>query len=187
MLVSGELELRYLDISSSLVGWRSACSDYVSGDCSCQLVSDSRSFRPVRRDLAEQLLTHDISPMTMSEMVSGGRAVEQMTVLRYRPRKDREVDLAVIVDRHDTHDRFRRFVAGEQHCSGPHTLRSASVGQRRPAEAVIVLRIQICDHIEFVEYHGEVTTVSTCRFKPNADAPQRSYGYDRQLSEPNQR
>jgi len=41
--------------------------------------------------------------------------------------------------------------------------------------------------IEVVEYHGEVATVSTCRFKPNADAPQRSYGHDRQLSEPNQR
>ena len=35
--------------------------------------------------------------MTRSEMVSGGRATEQMTVLRYRPRKNREVDLAVIV------------------------------------------------------------------------------------------
>jgi len=41
--------------------------------------------------------------------------------------------------------------------------------------------------LEVVEDHGEVTTVSTWRLEPSADAPQISYGYDRQLSEPNQR
>jgi len=73
---------------------------------------------PVRSDFADKSLTSDTSPMTRSEMVSGDRATEQMTVLHYRSRKDREVDLAVIVDRHDAHDRFRRFVSGKQQHSG---------------------------------------------------------------------
>lgn len=62
------------------------------------------------------------------------------------------MDLTVIVHGDDPDDRHRRFVASEQHCSDPNSGDISSVGQRRPAEAVVVLGVEICDHIEFVEH-----------------------------------
>ncbi len=63
------------------------------------------------------------------EMASGGRAVEQMSVFGDRAGKDREVDLAVVVDGHNAHNSLRRFVAGEKHRSGSHTVGIARIGQ----------------------------------------------------------
>src|SRR5581483_5177227 len=79
---------------------------------------------------------------------SGHGAVEEVAVLLDRAGEDREVDLAVVVDGDDSDDRGCLSVAGEQHRTGPYALRGAGIGQRRPAQAVVVLGIEISDEVE---------------------------------------
>ncbi|MCC5952814.1 MAG: hypothetical protein JJU45_12050 [Acidimicrobiia bacterium] len=62
------------------------------------------------------------------------------------------MDLTVVVDRDDSHDRLRLGIASEQHRPGSETIRSRSVVASRPAEAVVVLSVEICDEVEIL--HG---------------------------------
>ena len=74
---------------------------------------------------------------------SGHRSVEQMAVLGHRARQDREVDLTVRVDGHDADHGLGLAVASEQQRARSHPLGSVGVGQCRPAEAVVVLGVEV--------------------------------------------
>ena len=58
----------------------------------------------------------------------------------------------VFVDRHDADHGLGLMVASEQHRSGPHPLGRVGVGHGRPAEAVVILTIQVGYEIKVV--HG---------------------------------
>ena len=53
----------------------------------------------------------------------------EMTVLRHGARQDREVNLTVVIDRHDAHHSTRSLVAGEEHRTGNYPGRIAGVSK----------------------------------------------------------
>ena len=66
-----------------------------------------------------------------------------MAALGDRARQYREVDLIVVVDGYDADHGLGLMVASEQHRAGPHPLGRVGVGQCRPAEAVVVLGVEV--------------------------------------------
>ena len=54
------------------------------------------------------------------------------------------MDLAVVIDGDHPHDSLCLTVASEQHRPWADTIRDCGVGERRPAEAVIVLCVDVC-------------------------------------------
>ena len=70
---------------------------------------------------------------------------DQVTVLRYGAREDREVNLPIGVDRHDAHDRLSVPVAGEDHLLWDYPVGGSGIGEERPAEAVVVIGVEVCD------------------------------------------
>lgn len=83
---------------------------------------------------------------------SGDSPVEQVTVLGDRPWEDREVNLAVGINRHHAHNGTRLIVAGEQHCAGTDASGSDRISESRPAEAFVVLGVEVGYEVKVV--HG---------------------------------
>ena len=60
------------------------------------------------------------------------------------------MDLIVLVDLEDTHDRPAVTVAGEEHHAWADLGRFVGVGEGRPAEAVVVLGVQVGDNVNTI-------------------------------------
>ena len=65
-----------------------------------------------------------------------------MPVLADRARQDLEVHLPVVVDGNDTHDRDGLGVADQQHRADSDHLGIAGIGEKSPAEAIIILVVR---------------------------------------------
>ena len=67
------------------------------------------------------------------------------------------MDLTALVDGDDAHDRLCLPVAREQHRTRVDALRGHRIRERRPTQAVVVLRVQIGYEIKIV--HGGTALV----------------------------
>ena len=63
------------------------------------------------------------------------------------------MDLAVVVHSDHPHDGLAMPIAGEQHRAGSDARRVAGVGKSRPAEAVVILSVEIGSQVDVV-FHG---------------------------------
>lgn len=73
--------------------------------------------------------------------MSGDRAPQQVAVLGDRAGQD-EADLPIVVPRGDAHDGLTVEVASQQHDTGTNLRGIASIGERCPAQPVVVLGIE---------------------------------------------
>lgn len=79
------------------------------------------------------------------------------------------MDLAIGVDGHDPNNSLSVRVASKQHGAGPHPGTVDGVGERRPAQSVIVLGIQVSYEVD-VMFHGNsgIGSVFIVRVRPDA-------------------
>ena len=68
---------------------------------------------------------------------------EEMAVLLDRARQDREMDLAVVINSHDSHDRPALGVTRKQHDARTYAIRVPSVSDDGPRQSIVVLGVQI--------------------------------------------
>jgi len=89
-----------------------------------------------------------------SDETSRDSPAEEVTVLLYRARQDREVDLTVVINSHDSNDRPALRVAGKQHGARTDTIRIPSVDDEGPPQSIVVLGVQISYEINFQVHHS---------------------------------
>ena len=86
-------------------------------------------------------------------IVLGDRPVNQVEVLVDRSRKDLEVDLAVVIDGHDADHGSARAVTGQKQNAGLDPVRLACVRNGCPAEAFVVLCVEVGDQVDLEVGH----------------------------------
>lgn len=79
------------------------------------------------------------------------------------------MDLAIGVDGHDPNNTLRVRDASKQHRTGPHPGTVDGVGERGPAQSVIVLGVQVSYEVD-VMFHGNsgLGSVFMVRVRPDA-------------------